>query len=148
MGRLGERVLGATFGEPSGVLGRLGGRLMARGNAATERHLVNLAAVTAREVVLVVGPGPGVGLDAAGRCAQQVIGVDPSAVMRQAAARRGADPAGPGADRRGRPAVVAAGFVQVDSWTWDPPGPGAATAVQLRAHRPAAWTRKCQLFAS
>ena len=91
MGSLGKRVLTAAFGEPSGVLGRLGGPLTARGNAATEQHLVDLAGLTGSEVVLVVGPGPGVGLRHAGERAARVIGVEPSAVMRRAARRRCAD---------------------------------------------------------
>jgi ubiquinone/menaquinone biosynthesis C-methylase UbiE len=59
---------------------------MARANAGTERHLVELAELGSGETVLVLGPGPGVGLLEAGPRAGQVIGVDPSAVMRDAAA--------------------------------------------------------------
>ncbi|MFJ3922147.1 class I SAM-dependent methyltransferase [Streptomyces sp. NPDC090022] len=76
------------FGRPSGPLGRLGGRLMALGNAATERHAVALAAPAERDVVLVVGPGPGVGLEAAAERSAHVIGVDPSDVMLAMARRR------------------------------------------------------------
>ena len=54
------------FGLPSGPLGRIGGALMARGNAETERRLVRLAAIAETETVLVLGPGPGVGLAEAG----------------------------------------------------------------------------------
>lgn len=35
---------------------------MARGNADTERHMVSVVQLGERDVVLVVGPGPGVGL--------------------------------------------------------------------------------------
>ncbi len=39
-------------------------------------------------------------------------------------------------------AVGKAGFVEIDAWTWEPPGRGATTAVQLRARRPAGcWFR-------
>ncbi|MFF3676228.1 class I SAM-dependent methyltransferase [Streptomyces sp. NPDC002120] len=83
-----QGLLTKGFGRPGGLLGRLGGRLMAHGNAATERHAVALARPTEQEVVLVVGPGPGVGLEAAARRSAHVIGVDPSDVMLAMARRR------------------------------------------------------------
>ncbi|MFE3554830.1 class I SAM-dependent methyltransferase [Streptomyces sp. NPDC059193] len=83
-----QRLLTRGFGRPSGLLGRLGGRLMARGNAATEQHVVDLAAPTERDTVLVLGPGPGIGLAAAARRSAHVIGVDPSDVMLAMARRR------------------------------------------------------------
>ncbi|MGW0395300.1 class I SAM-dependent methyltransferase [Streptomyces sp. NPDC003042] len=83
-----QRLLTKGFGRPSGLLGRLGGRLMAHGNAATEQHVVTLAAPTERDVVLVVGPGPGVGLEAAARRSAHVIGIDPSDIMLAMARRR------------------------------------------------------------
>ena len=67
------RVLDRAFGHPSGALGRLGGWVMARGNAATEHRIVDLAKLEPDETVLVVGPGPGVGLDAAARLAGRAI---------------------------------------------------------------------------
>ncbi|MGP3690147.1 class I SAM-dependent methyltransferase [Streptomyces sp. IBSNAI002] len=83
-----QRLLTQGFGRPSGLLGRLGGRLMARGNAATEQHVVDLAAPTGQEAVLVLGPGPGIGLEAAARRSAHVVGVDPSDVMLSMARRR------------------------------------------------------------
>ncbi|UQW99490.1 class I SAM-dependent methyltransferase [Streptomyces sp. RerS4] len=83
-----QRLLTKGFGLPSGPLGRVGGRLMAHGNAATERHVVELAGPTEQEVVLVVGPGPGVGLEAAALRSAHVIGIDPSDVMLAMARRR------------------------------------------------------------
>lgn len=83
-----QRLLTKGFGRPSGLLGRLGGRLMAHGNAATERRVVALVAPTEQDVVLVIGPGPGVGLEAAARRSAHVIGVDPSDVMLAMARRR------------------------------------------------------------
>ncbi|MBB5153008.1 class I SAM-dependent methyltransferase [Saccharopolyspora phatthalungensis] len=80
-----------AFGHPSGLLGALGGALMARGNAAAEQQVVRLARLTGSEQVLVIGPGPGVGLRAAGEQAASVVAVEPSARMRQAADRRCAD---------------------------------------------------------
>ncbi|MBE3002290.1 class I SAM-dependent methyltransferase [Nocardiopsis sp. HNM0947] len=90
-GGLGRRLLEAGFGKPRGVLGRLGGWSMARGNAATERHLVDLADPDESEAVLVVGFGPGVGLREAGLRSARVVGVDPSPVMRRSARHRCAD---------------------------------------------------------
>ncbi|MEV6579904.1 class I SAM-dependent methyltransferase [Streptomyces sp. NPDC051582] len=87
-----QRLLTKAFGRPSGLLGRLGGRLMAHGNAATELHAVALAEPGEQDVVLVVGPGPGVGLEAAARRCAHVIGVDPSGVMLAMARRRCASP--------------------------------------------------------
>jgi SAM-dependent methyltransferase len=35
-------------------------------------------------------------------------------------------------------AVEVAGFHDIETWTWEPPGRGATTAAQLRAYRPGA----------
>jgi arsenite methyltransferase len=187
-----------AFGRPRGVLGRIGGRLMASGNAATERHMVDVAGVDHEDVVLVLGPGPGIGVQAAGARAMRVIAVDPSEVMLRVAGRRCADlvrqgtvrlvggvaadtglpdasvdvvlavnnvqiwpdwavgfaevrrvmrPGGrllisaherwlPGGRAALAGAVERAGFDDVTTWLWEPPGRAATTAVQLRARRP------------
>lgn len=91
MSTLGARLAEKGFGHPSGLLGRLGGRLMGRGNAATEQHMVTLAELAEQDVALVVGPGPGLGLAAAAQFSTQVIGIDPSAVMLNACRRRCAE---------------------------------------------------------
>ncbi|WP_190817846.1 class I SAM-dependent methyltransferase [Saccharopolyspora pogona] len=80
--------LDRAFGHPSGLLGTVGGALMARGNAAAEQQVVRLARLTGGEEVLVIGPGPGVGLLAAGEQAARVVAIEPSPRMRQAASRR------------------------------------------------------------
>jgi arsenite methyltransferase len=85
---IGSRLLEKGFGCPSGLLGRIGGWLMARSNAATELHLVELADLGPDDVVLILGSGPGIGLQAAGARSSHVIGIDPSEVMLQAARRR------------------------------------------------------------
>ncbi|WP_409474535.1 class I SAM-dependent methyltransferase [Streptomyces sp. HC307] len=83
-----RRLLTKAFGQPSGLFGCLGGHLMARGNAATERHAVALAAPAEQDVVLVIGPGPGIGLAAAAGRSAHAIGIDPSDVMLAMARRR------------------------------------------------------------
>lgn len=168
---------------------------MAYGNAATERRIVDLAAPTSHEAVVVIGPGPGVGLRAAAERAAVTIGVDPSEEMLAScrdrctdlpdkvqlrtgtAERTGLDDATAHAvisvnnvqlweDRAAgfaelfrvlRPGgrlllsshekwlpvprlelaaeVEQAGFTEVQSWTWDPPGLLATRACQLRARR-------------
>lgn len=85
------RILDPMFARPRGVLGKLGGRVMARTNSDVERRAVELAELAPGQTVLVVGPGPGVGLKlAAARLdgVGVVIGVEPSAAMRAQALRR------------------------------------------------------------
>ena len=187
-----DRAIDRTFGHPSGILGRIGGWLMARGNAATEQRIVELAVLEPAEEVLVVGPGPGVGLEAAARLARRTIGVDPSAEMlalchercggaaelRRGTAEETGEPdeavdvvlsvnnvmlwddraAGfaelyrvlrPGgrmllsAHEKWLPVsrhvladeAAAAGFTDLQTWTWQPPG-FAPLAAQLRARKP------------
>lgn len=84
-------VLERAFGRPRGVLGWLGGALMTRGNALTELQVVRLAHLRDTDDVVVVGPGPGIGLRAAGQRAATAVGVEPSPAMRRAAGRRCAD---------------------------------------------------------
>lgn len=83
-----SRLADTGFGRPRGIVGRIGGRLMARGNAAAERRLVELAALQPAEKVLVLGPGPGVGVRAAAARAEQVVAIDPSELMLDACRRR------------------------------------------------------------
>lgn len=85
------RALDAAFGHPRGVAGRLGGAVMARGNAEQERWAVRQADLHPGAHVLVVGHGPGVGLALAADAVTpggRVIGVDPSATMRDMAVAR------------------------------------------------------------
>jgi arsenite methyltransferase len=88
------RVLDAAFGHPRGVAGRIGGALMVRSNAEQERWAVQRADLRPGMQVLVVGPGPGVGLILAAAAVGpdgHVIGVEPSETMRDMAATRCAD---------------------------------------------------------
>jgi len=170
---------------------------MARGNGPTELRIVERAELRPTDVVLVVGPGPGVGLRAAGEHARLAVGVDPSALMLAQCRRRCADlverdavllrlgdaadtgqpdgsvdvvisvnsyqlwpdpPAGlaelhrvlrpdgrllfsvherwlPGGRDGLTAAVQDAGFVDVVTEFWEPPGHSATTAVQLGARK-------------
>jgi arsenite methyltransferase len=85
---LGSKLLDMGFGHPSGLLGRVGGWLMAQGNGPTERHLVEIADLSSDGAVLVLGPGPGVGLHAAASVSRHVVAVDPSEVMLNTCRRR------------------------------------------------------------
>ena len=80
---------------------------MVRANAEQELWAVHQAALTPGKKVLVVGHGPGVGLGRAASAVAphgRVVGVDPSPLMRQLAARRCA-------------ALVAAGVLEIRDGT-------------------------------
>ncbi|MGM1064793.1 class I SAM-dependent methyltransferase [Saccharothrix sp. Mg75] len=117
------KALDAAFGHPRGKVGELGGRVMAKLNAKVEEHVVEVAAPTAEEVVLVLGPGPGVGLKLAGERALKAIGVDPSQVMLDEARDRCAELIVAGrvelregaAARTGQPAASVDVVVSVDN---------------------------------
>ncbi|WP_285711857.1 class I SAM-dependent methyltransferase [Erythrobacter oryzae] len=74
-----------------GVAGRIAVRVMERTNAEAEREAVRRLAAGPGAKVLVMGFGPGIGLQhlLEGPVAE-VVGVDPSQVMHDAAARRNA----------------------------------------------------------
>ncbi len=106
------RLLNAAFGHPRGILGRVGGALMAYGNSEQERWAVEQARLVPGQRVLVVGHGPGLGLRLAAAAVSPgglVVGVDPSSVMRQMATARCA-------------AAVAAGVVQLREGTAEDTG--------------------------
>jgi ubiquinone/menaquinone biosynthesis C-methylase UbiE len=122
------------FARPEGTLGRLGGWLMARGNGPTEKHVVKLAQIQPKEHVIVLGPGPGVGLRMAAKYAPIVVGVDPSDTMLRAAKHRCLD-------------LVEAGKIQLikgDAADTHQPDHGASVVlsvnnVQFWPDRPAAY---------
>ena len=78
------------FGQPSGLLGALVGRLMARKNAAMNRAAVELLDVRSTDRVLEIGFGPGVAVQELSSRATEglVAGIDPSDVMMRQATRR------------------------------------------------------------
>jgi ubiquinone/menaquinone biosynthesis C-methylase UbiE len=88
-----ERILMRMFGRPEGVLGRLGGIILARTNRSFAQELVTFLDIGASEKVLEVGFGPGVGIELLTKAAKAgtIAGVDPSEEMvKQATARNAA----------------------------------------------------------
>lgn len=93
-----EGILMRMFGRPEGVLGRLGGLIMARTNQEMARSVVALLQIRADERVLEVGFGPGVGITLVAQAASNghVAGVDPSKAMLAQARGRNAAAIGTG----------------------------------------------------
>jgi ubiquinone/menaquinone biosynthesis C-methylase UbiE len=71
------------FGRPQGVLGRLGGVIMARMNRKCAAWVIGLLDLRPNDKVLEVGFGPGVGIQLSANLAfaGYVAGVDPSKEM-------------------------------------------------------------------
>jgi ubiquinone/menaquinone biosynthesis C-methylase UbiE len=78
------------FGRPKGVLGRLGGFIMARTNEACGAWVAELLQVGPNDTVLEVGFGPGVIVERLARLASKghVAGIDPSREMVEQARAR------------------------------------------------------------
>jgi len=92
--RLGRRL----FGRPQGLLGKLGGAIMARVNRGAAERAVALLAPQPGDEVLEIGFGPGVGIEMLARAASagRVAGVDPSFEMLEQARSRNAEAIGRG----------------------------------------------------
>ncbi len=83
--------LDAAFGHPRGVLGWVGGVTMARTNRRHEHRAAQLAELAPGEKVLVLGPGPGVGLAKVATLVApggHVTAIEPSHTMRALSSRR------------------------------------------------------------
>ena len=76
-----QSVLRRMFGQPQGLLGRLGGVIMARTNDACGAWVIELLNVASNESVLEVGFGPGMAIRRLSALAAHVAGVDPSREM-------------------------------------------------------------------
>jgi ubiquinone/menaquinone biosynthesis C-methylase UbiE len=87
-----HRILMRMFGRPEGVLGRLGGIIMARANHECAAWVVDLLEIQPNDRVLEVGFGPGIGIQLSARSASAgyVAGVDPSSAMVEQATARNA----------------------------------------------------------
>jgi ubiquinone/menaquinone biosynthesis C-methylase UbiE len=92
----GRDILLRMFGRPRGLLGRLGGVIMARTNARHAAWVIDLLEVRQDDRVLDVGFGPGVAVQLVAVSAQSVAGVDPSAEMLRQATKRNAEAIGNG----------------------------------------------------
>lgn len=79
-----------AFGRPTGLLGRLGGMIMARTNRRIARRAIDLLDVQPDDRVLEIGFGPGVGIDhlAGSASSGWIAGVDPSEEMVEQARAR------------------------------------------------------------
>src|SRR5262245_26121351 len=80
------------FGRPKGMLGRLGGILMARTNRKCTAWVIDLLGIRPNDSVLEVGFGPGVGIELLSKSAQgaYVAGIDSSKEMVEQATARNA----------------------------------------------------------
>lgn len=81
--------LAAQFANPSGLLGALAGRIMARSNRNINAWTIDQLQIQPLDQVLEIGHGPGVGLKIVlGKIeGGHVVGLDPSDVMAKQAAR-------------------------------------------------------------
>ena len=88
-----DTVLMRAFGRPSGLLGTLGGKIMARGNRRVAERAMQLFGVRPGDSVLEIGFGPGVAIELLARAASagRVAGVDPSEEMLALAKVRNAE---------------------------------------------------------
>ncbi|HXF61496.1 MAG TPA: methyltransferase domain-containing protein [Caldilineaceae bacterium] len=85
-----ERIMIKTFAKPEGLLGRIGGYILAMEKRELIAWLIDLLNVRAHERVLEVGFGPGVAIAALSVKAAHVAGVDISDVMVEQARARNA----------------------------------------------------------
>jgi ubiquinone/menaquinone biosynthesis C-methylase UbiE len=96
---LGHRILMRMFGRPEGLLGRLGGIILARTNRSFAEEIIAFLDVGVSEKVLEVGFGPGVGIELLAKAAPmgKIAGVEPSKEMVKQATARNAAAIGTGA---------------------------------------------------
>jgi ubiquinone/menaquinone biosynthesis C-methylase UbiE len=90
--RLLRPLLRAQFGQPSGLLGEIAGRIMANTKSNTERTrwTLSLLDLGPSDRVLEIGFGPGIAIELASQMAPKglIVGADHSDVMLRQASRR------------------------------------------------------------
>ena len=86
-------ILMHAFGRPAGMLGRMGGMIMARTNRTCAAWVTTLLYIQPNDNVLEVGFGPGVGIEllAGSATVGYVAGVDVSPIMLEQARARNAN---------------------------------------------------------
>jgi ubiquinone/menaquinone biosynthesis C-methylase UbiE len=86
------KILDAAFGHPRGLLGRLGGMIMARSTAERNAWTIRLLTIHLGDHILDVGCGPGALIHALAEHTPDglVAGIDTSPVMLHQASRRNA----------------------------------------------------------
>ena len=87
-----DRLLLRMFGRPQGLPGRLGGRILARGNRKFAEEVIAMLDIGPSERILEVGFGPGVAIEllASKATAGKVAGIDVSQEMVEQASARNA----------------------------------------------------------
>jgi ubiquinone/menaquinone biosynthesis C-methylase UbiE len=105
---IGRIILRRMFGRPTGLLGLLGGEIMARLNRAAAAKVIDLLDVQPTDHVLEIGFGPGVGIELLALRVSNgsVAGIDPSREMVGQATGRNAQ-------------IIAAGRVELRQGTVD-----------------------------
>jgi ubiquinone/menaquinone biosynthesis C-methylase UbiE len=83
-------ILMRMFGRPKGILGKLGGIIMARTNQRCAAWVIDLLGIQPNDRALEVGFGPGVGIELLARSVSggYVAGIDPSEEMVEQAKAR------------------------------------------------------------
>jgi ubiquinone/menaquinone biosynthesis C-methylase UbiE len=83
-------ILMRIFGRSKGILGRLGGIIMARTNQQCNAWVIDLLGIQPHNSVLEVGFGPGVGIELLAKSVSggYITGVDPSDEMVEQARAR------------------------------------------------------------
>jgi ubiquinone/menaquinone biosynthesis C-methylase UbiE len=90
---IGQSLLMRAFGRPHGVLGKLGGIIMARLNQKCAAWVIGLLDIQSTDKVLEAGFGPGIGIRLLAESVPTgyIAGLDPSKEMVQQAKARNAN---------------------------------------------------------
>jgi ubiquinone/menaquinone biosynthesis C-methylase UbiE len=90
---LGRAILMRMFGRPQGILGRVGGRIMAHTKGAWSARVSGLLEIAPNDCVLEIGFGPGVAIGHLSRQtrAARIVGIDASREMVEQARARNID---------------------------------------------------------